>query len=258
MNTIDKYLKKYSSLLLMGLVISMVSACSKDDAGNNEGPLEPGKVEFYKIQRVGNLAAETDDLNPTVPKKAVYFSLEDKQEVALNMAKTLRWDLGLSGLYNSFVSGNNGDNTSNFGAGGPGKGGVMIVEKPFNEVVNIPADAEFRTGVGLIGTDNMGDFGEGIGWYIYDFGGGIIGDGSFEKSHVAYALGSPVKMKTGIMAPARTLIVRTSRGNYAKIKMISCYKNAYSPDLWFRNTPHMYFSFEYVLVPKGSTKFEVK
>lgn len=257
MNTL-KYLKKYSSLLMMGLMITMAGACAKDDDPGTEPPLEPGKVEFYKLQRVENLAAETDDSNPTVPKKAVYFSLEDKQEVSLNMAKTHRWDLGLSGLYNSFVSGNNGDNAANFGAGGPGKGGVMIVEKPFAEVVNIPADSEFKTGVGVIGTDNMGDFGEGTGWYIYDFGGGIIGDASYEKSHVAYALGSPIKLKSGNTAPARTLIVRTSRGNYAKIKMISCYKNAFSPELWFRNTPHMYFSFEYVMAPKGSSKFEVR
>lgn len=254
-----KHLKKYSSLLMMALVIGMVSACAKDDdPGTVEPPLEPGKVEFYKIQRVENLAAETDDNNPTVPKKAVYFSLEDKQEVNAIMAKTHRWDMGLSGLYNSFVSGNNGDNTANFGSGGPGKGGVTIVEKPFNEVIDIPVDGAFKTGVGQIGTDNMGDFGEGTGWYIYDFGGGIVGDQSFEKSHVAYALGNPLKLRNGEIAPARTLIIRTSRGNYAKVKMISCYKDVFSPEQWFRNTPHMYFSFEYLLVPKGSTRFEVK
>lgn len=253
------YFKKHSCLLMIGLMVTMVSACSKDDdPGTTEPVIEPGTVAFYKIQRVDNLAAETDDNNPTVPKKAVYFSLEDKQEVPLNMAKTHRWDMGLSGLYNSFVSGNNGGNSTNFGSGGPGKGGVMIVEKPFDEVVDIPADSEFKTGAGVVGTDNMGDFGEGIGWYIYDFGGGIIGDASYEKSHVAYALGSPIKMKNGKIAPARTLIIRTSRGNYAKVKMISCYKDVFSPELWFRNTPHMYFSFEYVMAPKGSIKFELR
>ncbi|WP_316820873.1 HmuY family protein [Pedobacter gandavensis] len=258
MNTL-KYFKKYSRLMMIGIMVSLATACSKDDDPEKvDPPVEPGKVTFYKIQRVENLAAETDDKNPTVPKKAVYFSLEDKQEVTAVMAKTHRWDMGLSGLYNSFVSGNNGDNTSNFGAGGPGKGGVTIIEKPFDEVVNVPADVDFKTGVGLIGTDNMGDFGEGTGWYIYDFAGGIVGDSSYEKSHVAYALGSPVKLKNGNTAPARTLVIRTSRGNYAKIKMISCYKDVFSPDKWFRNTPHMYFSFEYVLVPKGSTKFELK
>jgi len=40
--------------------------------------------------------------------------------------------------------------------------------------------------------------------------------------------------------------------------MISCYKDAFTADKWFIDTPHMYFTFEYVIVPKGSKKFEIK
>ncbi len=45
---------------------------------------------------------------------------------------------------------------------------------------------------------------------------------------------------------------------YAKVRMVSVYKDAFSVDKWSRNAPHMYLTFEYVMVPKGSKKFEIK
>ncbi|WP_442587405.1 HmuY family protein [Pedobacter sp. AW31-3R] len=231
-------------LMLAGV---LAAGCSKDDDPVIE-PEEPaGAVSYYKLQRTENFLAPTDDSNPTVTPATVYFSLETGKEVRASYAKTVRWDLAFGGLYNSFLSGNNGKDATNFGGGSIGQGGILILEKPFAEVTDVPADNLFRTGKNLIGTDNEGSFGEGIGWYLYDFGGNILGDSSYDKMHVAYAL-----------PERRTVVLRTAKGDYAKIKMISCYKDAFTPDQWFRNTPHMYFTFEYVIVPKGSTKFEIK
>lgn len=245
--------------ILLAAVIFIFSACSKGDGTEAEEPEGTGTaVPFYKLQRVENLAVETDDENPTAEKTEVLFSLEFKKEQPLSYARTNLWDLSLSGLYNSFMGGNNGSNSSNYGTGGPGKGGIMIVDKPFDEVISIPADSEFKTAKGLIGTDDSGAFGEGTGWYLYDFGGLVMGDGSFDKQHVAYALGNALTKANGQPAPIRTVVLRTAKGNYAKIKMISCYKDAYTPEKMLRNTPHMYFTFEYVIVPAGSTKFELK
>lgn len=240
-------------LILPALALLLVTSCSKSSDPNPVDPVKPvdppvsGSVPFYKLQRVENFAAPADDANPTAPQPTIYFSLENKQPTAANLAQTTRWDIAFSGLYNSFMSGNNGKDANNFGNGGAGAGGILILDKPFDQVTEIPADAQFRTGKSLIGTDDSGDFGEGTGWYQYDFAGTKRGDGSYEKQHVAYAL--PEK---------RTLVVRTGNGNYAKIKMISCYKDAFTVDKWLRSTPHMFFTFEYVLVPKGSTKFEIK
>ncbi|MDO7744729.1 MAG: hypothetical protein MUP99_13170, partial [Pedobacter sp.] len=116
----------------------------------------------------------------------------------------------------------------------------------------------FKTGGTVVGTDKNGDFGEGTGWYLYDFGGRTVGDGSYEKEHVAYAIADGLTLANGTKLPARTIVLRTANGNFAKIKMISCYQNAFTPETWFRTTPHMFFTFEYVLAPKGSTKFEIK
>lgn len=242
------------------LVIAIfATACTKNKDIAPEEPVTAGTtVPFYKLQRVENLAAETDDKNPTVPKTEVLFSLENKVEQPLTFAKTSLWDISFSGLYNSFLSGNNNTNTLNTGYQGPGKGGIIVVEKSFEEVTTVPSDTEFKTGKGLVGTDAAGAFGDGIGWYLYDFGGTLVGDGTDQKQHVAYALGSPLKLVSGVTLPARTIIIRTANGNYAKVKMISCYKDLFTASLWFKDSPHMYFTFEYVLVPKGSTKFEIK
>lgn len=253
-----KPIRSIKKLVLFASAILLLSSCSKSEDPEPELPPESATVPYYKLQRVENFAVETDDANPTVTKGNVYFSLETKKEAPSNYAKTTRWDIGFNGLYNSFLSGNNGTDASNLGYGGPGIGGIMIVEKPFDEVLDVPADASFKLAGTLIGTDSNGDFGAGIGWYLYDFGGGIMSDQSYDKQHVAYALSTPMTMTSGAVVKARTVIIRTGKGNYAKVKMISCYKDAFTADKWFRTTPHMFFTFEYVLVPKGSTKFEIK
>lgn len=241
-------------------MVVMLGACSKSNEPtiDEQLPPESAAVSFYKLHRVENFAVETDDKNPTETKSAAYFSLETKSEAPAKYAKTARWDMGFNGLYNSFIAGNSGTDGTNLGYGGSGVGGILILEKAFDEVVDIPADAQFKTKGTLIGTDEKGDFGVGIGWYLYDFGGGYMSDASFDKQHVAYSLATPLTMTNGTKLTARTIVVRTAKGNYAKVKMISCYKDAFTPDKWFRTTPHMFFTFEYVMVPKGSTKFEIK
>jgi hypothetical protein len=231
-------------LLLTGMI-----ACSKK---NDALPPDPDPIDstaagnFYKLIRIENFMADTSgDSNPTEQKPTVFFSLEDKKEVSAAYLKTNRWDIAYGNLYNSYLSANNGADAQNYGSGNNASGGILILEKNFNEVTDVPADNQFKTGKDLYGPDISGDFGNGTGWYLYDFSGTKMGDGSYDKQHVAYAL-----------ANTRTLVVRTAKGNYAKIRMISCYKDAFMPAQWLRNTPHMFFTFEYILVPKGSVKFE--
>jgi len=247
--TINKNLVKWA--LICFVFIVLFASCKKDEIVAPEPEKElPAKTEggtpYFKLQRIENLAVETDDANPTVPPTAVLFSLETKAIVPLLYAKTNRWDICFNGLYNSFLSSNNGQSSTSLGAGSTGTGAITILQKPFDQVTDVPADGTLSI-TKTIGTDDEGDFGEGIGWYLYDFGGTKRGDGSYEKQHVAYA-----------MPEKRTIIIRTAKGDYAKIKMISCYKDAFTADKWFRTTPHMYFTFEFVIVPKGSTKFEIK
>jgi hypothetical protein len=244
---------------LMLLSVLCFAACKKTDITEPETvvPEPQTTVAYNKLLRVENLVAILEN-NTTTAAPTVYFSLETKASVPESYGKTNRWDVAFGGLYNSFISGNNGSVAANYGYGTSGKGGVLILEKAFSEVTDVPADALFKTGKDVIGTDDAGDYGVGTGWYLYDFNGLKVGDGSYDKQHVAYALSEELTLKSGTVIKPRTIVVKTAKGNYAKIKMISCYQNAYTIAQWSRDVPHMYFTFEYVLVPAGSTKFEIK
>ncbi|MDR7211452.1 HmuY family protein [Flavobacterium piscis] len=248
-------------ILAIFLITALFTACSSDDkpAKENTETEIPDTGLFYKVISVKNYQGSTSDENPTAPSATLYYSLEENKAVDGSYKKTKKWDLAFGGLYASFLSGNNGSNTQNNGSLAGGIGGITIVEKHFNDVVDVPADSEFKTGIDLIGTDDSGSFGNGMGWYLYDFGGEVVTNGTDpQKAHVAYALGEPLTIANGSVIPARTIILKTANGSYAKIKMISVYKDVYTPAEWFKDTPHMYYTFDYVMVPAGSTKFEIK
>jgi hypothetical protein len=252
--------RKY--FIAIALILIIIS-CSKSSDSPNPDP-DPADTtivpagNFYKLIRVENFLGDTSDSNPTTAKNTLLYSLENNTPRTNNYQKTSKWDLAFGDLYASFLAGNNGTDVNNYGHGTSAKGGILILKQKFEDVVNIPADSAFKTGKNLIGTDDAGSFGVGTGWYLYDFGGDVAGDTSYDKQHVAYALGNELTLNNGNKIAARTIVVRTAGGNYAKIKMISVYKDTFTRDKWFRDTPHMYFTFEYVMVPKGSTKFEIK
>ncbi|WEK34344.1 MAG: HmuY family protein [Candidatus Pseudobacter hemicellulosilyticus] len=244
--------RSYGACMVL-LVLALCYSCTKDTATRDVNEPPPGDTAvntglFYKLQRVENFAGDTAyDGAPDGIRSAMYFSLERKESVPKLYQKSSHWDLVFHSIFNSSIGCNNGKDAtpSSHGAGGNGIGGITILAKDFDQVTDIPTDAEIK-GNGGVGLDEAGNYGYGLGWCLYDFGGTIKGDGSYNKSHVCYAL------------PERTIIVRTAKGHYAKIRMISIYKNAFSPEQWLRNVPAPYFTFEYLMVPKGSTRFELK
>jgi len=257
----------FGGFLAVAVLSGLLLACDKKDdpAGDDLVDDVPPPVEesmFNKVIRVNNLGdalpADHKPMDKTVP---FYYSLENQVSVNTKYKQTARWDISFSGTYRSFIGGNNAADNKNFGYKGPGKGGILILEKAFDDVVDIPSDEKFRTGSGLIGTDESGVFGEGIGYYCYDFGGNLFNDGSDDYKHIAYVLADTVVKNKGKKDEAkilpRTLVVKTARGNYAKIKMMSMYKDLTDPKDWRRNSPHPYYTFEYVLAKAGSTKFEL-
>ena len=258
LNKVTMIYKRYFGILCYTLLAaSLLAGCSKSSPAGNKNPEPVDETNFNKLITVTNFGGEIDG-GPTTEQKPVYFSLEKKAAVDPDYVKTDRWDISFSALYRSFIGGNNGSNSTNFGSGGPGKGGVVCVERAFDEVTAIPDAAQFKTGSALIGTDDHGAFGQGIGYYLYDFGGTVIGDGTYEKQHVAYCLGNGITKKDGEKVPPRTIIVRTAKGHFAKIRMLSVYKDLLNPSTWTRNAPHMYFSFQYILVKAGITSFAAK
>lgn len=255
----------FKALLLSFFSMLFLASCSNDDEPVKEDDvaiIDDGTptttTNYNKVLRVENFGYNLDDGDHYSAKSTLYYSLIDNKEITAEYRKTTKWDLAFSGLYSSFMSGNNGANTGNFGAGTSAVGGIYIVQKHFDEVTEIPADSEFKTDKEIYWGDESGGIGAGIGWYFYDFGGDLVRDGAYDNMHIAYALGEPLTLKSGKIIPARTIILKTAKGDYAKIKMISVYKDILKREDFTRKSPKMYFTFEYVLVPKGSTKFEIK
>lgn len=229
-------LKTIKTSALLMLTAGVLSSCKKDKA-----PAEETSDFYYKLERVENFTSATDKA-PTV-----YFSFTTKKEVAATQVATTEWDMAFGGSLTSFISANNSADPANYGVGSTAVGGIAIVEKPFDQVTDVPAASEFKTGKNVFGLDKEGSRATETGWLLYDETGLIKGDGSALKKHVAYA-----------MSDKRTLVIRTAKGDYAKVKMISIYKDAFTADKMFINTPMPFFTFEYVVVPKGSTKFQIK
>lgn len=234
MNYLNSKSTKIFALLM--LTAGVISSCKKDSAPTVEEP-----THYYKLVRIENFVPAIEGA------KTFYFNFETSKEVVATQVKSTDWDLAFGGTMTCVLSGNNGADEANYGVGSDAKGGILVLEKAFDEVKDVPADADFKTGKNLIGLDKEGVYGNGIGWCLYDDKGTIRGDGSPEKQHVIYA-----------MPEKRTVVVRTAKGDYAKIKMISGYKDAFTADKWFQTTPHMFYTFEYVIVPKGSTQFVIK
>lgn len=256
----EKFRSGGKNLLGPLLIAVVLSSCDKKDdlPEEQEPPTESANV-YYKLQRVENMPTGTEDASaPLDARPTVYYSLGTNQVVDAKYAKSARWDMAFGGMFNCYFSGNNGKNSTNPGFMGTGNGGIMIVEGAFEDIVDIPSDDQFKTGGEVFGSDANGNYGDKVGWFLYDFNGTIVSDGRPEKMHVAYALASPLTLRNGKVIPPRTIILRTAQGDYAKIKMISCYKGLYTPDEWFMNSPFVFFTFEYVVVPAGSTKFEIR
>lgn len=128
------------------------------------------------------------DLNANT-KSYVYFSLATGKEVAPGDAKTKNWDIAFS---KTTIA-------TNGGTSGPGEGGAIVLEKPFDQVSEAPKDG-YKTD-GDAGFAIPG--GSGNSWYKYDMSVHAI-----------------------LPIPGRTLLVKTAEGKIAKLEIISYYKGA--------------------------------
>jgi len=235
-------LAKYTYVLVCIFLLTV--SCNKNNPPNPEIEEALGEQIFNKLISVRNFGEPIPEGSPaTTNLSPLYYSLENNAPVDATQVQSTRWDISFSQILRSFINANN--HLAGLGQGGPGKGGTLLVQQKFEDVIDIPADALFHRGDHPYGTDQSGAFAEGLGWYVYDFSGTIRGNGQAHKAHVAY----PIQ--------EHTLIVRTAIGNYAKIKMQSIYKDLLNPIDWYTDSPAPYFSFQYVLVEAGSRTFSI-
>lgn len=229
----------------MACVALGISSCSKD---KTTATTVAGDTIYNKLITVKNFAGDTSDTDHT----KFYFSLEKNRPAPDDSLLTKGWDVSFSGTFNTSIGGNFGtDNTTgaSFGTGGTGAGGVLIMTKAFADIAQVPTDSVFSTKAAAFGLDAAGFAGSGTGWAVYDFAGNLratlgFGGNGATQAHTVWA------------RPDRTIIVRTAAGNYAKVQIISLYKDAPAEPVTKDAAP--YFTFQYVIAKPGTKDFTIK
>jgi hypothetical protein len=179
-----------------------------------------------------NLAADPGTgFNPTtgqptgLTKKFTFFSFKTGEIVVNADSATNKWDLGFNGttiIVNSATS-------------GPGTSQTQIVNGIFDELVKAPVDGykSDNDPAPIAGAPNANlaiPTGSGQGWYTYDG---------------AAQVNRPTAGKV--------IVVKTSEGRYAKMEIISYYKDA--PANPTSANIARYYTFRYVYQPNDTDSF---
>jgi hypothetical protein len=149
-----------------------------------------------------------------------FFSLERNESVPYTDSATSKWDIAMRST----------TILTNAGTSGPGAGGAFVQRAvSFDTYAAIPTDSTFRTDSNTTPVYAI-PTGSGNGWYNYNSSTNII---------------SPI--------PGNIIIVRTATGKYAKLEILSYYKNA-------PNTPSAadvprFYTFRYIYQPNGTKNF---
>ncbi|SNR79391.1 HmuY family protein [Hymenobacter mucosus] len=210
----------FSRLTLLAAVSATlgISACSNDDDDANE--VQPAAA--LKTETTTNLAPMPRATNPTTgqpgtPKHYAFYNLATKSEVPYTDSATTKWDIAVRGT----------TILTNGGSSGPGQGGALVQEGLFAEIVAAPT-----TGYQVDSpTAKAITTGSGKGWYNYN-----------STTHIV----TPIA--------GRVLLVRTATGKYAKLEIVSYYKDA--PATPTGTEPSGYYTFRYVYQPNGSVNLK--
>ncbi|NIG56393.1 HmuY family protein [Chitinophaga sp. Cy-1792] len=247
------------------LIAVLLSACSKEDKDNNVSPGPADGTVKTGVYQVVNLVADTSASSGS-NAEALYYSLEQNKVIPAAQRQTNNWDIVFYGIYNSSIYPNNGAAAGSPGFGGPGSAKIYVVtdrkfDAQYYDTVNfkpkslpIPRDlwtTAFKALKTVPVTDDKlltRDAGldhfqnEFDGWGYYDFYGSLF-PGNDKKTHVVYAL-------------PRVMIVKTTKGHYAKIIIENIYKD--NPQDPSRDNKPGYVTFRYAIQMDGSTNLDIQ
>lgn len=141
--------------------------------------------------------------------KWAYFSLKTGEIVPPADSNSTKWDLAFNNLRI----------VTNSGSGGPGNGGAIRLDLPFEEVKIAPSEGYVQESATAAAIPT----GSGNGWYVYN--------------HMANVI-TPI--------PNRTFVVRTGDGlHFAKIQILSYYRG--NPTTPTSANAARFYTFRYVV-----------
>ncbi|MBO0951994.1 HmuY family protein [Fibrella forsythiae] len=203
-------------ILLLTATLATTFACKKEEATPVVVPVQ--------AQTVTNIAADTTTgVNPTTGQplgttgKYALYSLRENKVIANTDSASNKWDIGFRG-------------TTIIVNGGPirsGQGGAYVHTGTFEEVTTVPASATFAQdqSTSALAIPAV----SGGGWYNYNSSTNIV---------------TPI--------PGRVLVIKTGDGKYAKVEILSYYKNA--PATPTATSRSRFYTFRYAYQPDGSMK----
>lgn len=273
------------TLVAVSVMVSLLASCG-DIYDLNAFEWEPetplNDSVFNREIYVHNLALQgMEDVTGQPPDylDPLLFSLERFRIIHPGYKISDRWDLALGGSFGVSISGNNGSRRG-VGYGSSSIGGYDILDTLYSQVEDLPSDLNIAE-PGMSTLDAQGAAGSGVAPFVYTFGGNFIrpdkvvnlgsqdpelAHEAYMYAHMIYALSEDLLkafpdaqnvQRAGPLRP-RTLIVRTARGNYAKLEFLSYYKDTLDPKEMKRdqrNSPFGYFSFRYILIKADEARF---
>jgi HmuY protein len=212
-------MKSILSLIVLVSFVIAFTGCTEDDE-----PLPVVATTF------SNLPADpSTGFNPSTgapigsKNKFTFFSFKTGAVVSEADSATNKWDLGFKGttiIVNSPTS-------------GPGTAVVQIINGIFDELIEAPLDG-YKSDDKNATVKNAIPTGSGNGWYTATGG----------------APGTPTVVKP---IAGKIIVVKTSDGRYAKMEILSYYKDA--PTSPTGTEPSRYYTFRYVYQPNDTKTF---
>lgn len=207
-------MKSFTKIRSGFLTLLLLSFIACQEKEKKENNVNPGNTGLT-VQTVKNLPANPTDGTGT--GHYTFFSLKNNVIVPLSDSATTQWDVA----FNSTTL------LVNSGTSGPGDAAVQIYTGIFNDLTEAPADG-YRQDSAL---ENAIPTGSGNGWYNYN-----------STTHVVSAI------------PGRVLVFKTAQGKYAKMEIVSYYKdmpaNPTSADI------SRYYTFRYSYQDNGSRELK--
>ena len=224
---------RFALLFALALVLA---ACDSADPGSDTEPLAvqtAADVEADPVTSTGDgppASSGRYTLYDLDENRIVLSSSEEDPDVRAQDSTSTAWDIGFSGT-TIIVNG---------GTSGPGEAEAQVLTEAFADVTEAPADGYVADGENTCPAVETpgGTFpgrplavctGSDNGWYNYSSDTNLI-----------------------VPVPGRTIALRTTDGDYAKLRILSYYLgNPAEPG----TTESRYYTFEYVLQPDGSRDF---
>ncbi|MEO6189961.1 MAG: HmuY family protein [Saprospiraceae bacterium] len=148
-------------------------------------------------------------------KLFTFLKLADSSIIPNSDSATNRWDIGFKAT--TIII--------NSGTSGPGQAGAFIFNGIFKDLKSVPKDSFFKT-------DNFPLYAIGKSWSLYDNSAMIVR-----------------------AVPGKVIVLRTADGKYAKMEILSYYKNAPANPNAFVDQAR-YYTLRYVYQADGSKNFD--